>query len=158
LARLAVDAERLSDVELARVEELASLGDLRELVGGALRTLSAEQREGRAAFDRVQGAPGKSHGPARPERMWQDDADARNSRRPDRGVRQRSRPRRARGRAEAPQTGRLRDPGAVDHPDLCLHENLRFFAGVLGAHPSRVDEIIETVSLGPHADRVTSEL
>jgi RNA polymerase sigma factor (sigma-70 family) len=45
LARLGVDAKRLSDVELARVEELASLGDLRELVGGALRTLSAEQRE-----------------------------------------------------------------------------------------------------------------
>ena len=41
LARLGVDAEGLSDVELAPVEELASLGDLRELVGGALRTLSA---------------------------------------------------------------------------------------------------------------------
>ena len=45
MARLGVDAERLSEVELARVEELAILGDLRVLVGGALRTLSAEQRE-----------------------------------------------------------------------------------------------------------------
>jgi RNA polymerase sigma-70 factor (ECF subfamily) len=45
LARMGVDAERLSDVELARVEDLAGLAELRELVGSALRTLSAEQRE-----------------------------------------------------------------------------------------------------------------
>lgn len=45
LARLGVEPERLSDVELMRVDELASLGDLRQLVAEALRTLSAEQRE-----------------------------------------------------------------------------------------------------------------
>ena len=45
LARLGVEAERLSESELARVEELASLDDLRDLVGAALRTLSVEHRE-----------------------------------------------------------------------------------------------------------------
>jgi RNA polymerase sigma-70 factor (ECF subfamily) len=45
LRRLGVDAEILTDVELARVEDLAGLQDLRALVASALRDLSAEQRE-----------------------------------------------------------------------------------------------------------------
>jgi hypothetical protein len=57
LARLGVDAERLSDVELARVEELASVGDLRELVGGALRTLGARARCWSCGVVRELGSP-----------------------------------------------------------------------------------------------------
>jgi ABC-2 type transport system ATP-binding protein len=37
--------------------------------------------------------------------------------------------------------------------DLSVHENLRFFARVLGAPPGRIDEVIEAVSLGSFAER-----
>jgi RNA polymerase sigma-70 factor (ECF subfamily) len=45
LRRLGVQAPALSDLEQARVEELAELGDLRAAVAAALEGLSAEQRE-----------------------------------------------------------------------------------------------------------------
>jgi RNA polymerase sigma-70 factor (ECF subfamily) len=45
LRRLRVESEVLTDAELARVDDLAGLEDLRGLVASALRELSAEQRE-----------------------------------------------------------------------------------------------------------------
>ncbi|MCZ4494765.1 MAG: polymerase sigma factor, partial [Conexibacter sp.] len=45
LRRLGVQSEVLTDGELARVDDLAGLEDLRGLVAGALRELSSEQRE-----------------------------------------------------------------------------------------------------------------
>jgi ABC-2 type transport system ATP-binding protein len=42
--------------------------------------------------------------------------------------------------------------------DLSVRENLRYFAGVVGAEEARIDEVIATVSLAHHADRVTGEL
>jgi RNA polymerase sigma factor (sigma-70 family) len=45
LRRLGVEPEVLSDAELARVDDLAGLEDLRGLVAGALRELNFEQRE-----------------------------------------------------------------------------------------------------------------
>jgi RNA polymerase sigma factor (sigma-70 family) len=45
LERLGVERELLSDAELARVEEVADLGELRGVVAAALRELSEEQRE-----------------------------------------------------------------------------------------------------------------
>jgi ABC-2 type transport system ATP-binding protein len=44
------------------------------------------------------------------------------------------------------------------YSDLTVRENLRYFARVLGAGEARVDEVIETVSLDDHADRVTGQL
>ncbi len=42
--------------------------------------------------------------------------------------------------------------------DLTVRENLRFFGRVLGVAQGRADEVIETVSLEPHADRVVANL
>jgi len=42
--------------------------------------------------------------------------------------------------------------------DLTVRENLRFFGRVLGVAPGRAEEVIETVSLVPHADRVVANL
>ncbi len=42
--------------------------------------------------------------------------------------------------------------------DLSVRENLRYFAGVLGAGEARIAEVIETVSLTAEADRVTGSL
>ena len=42
--------------------------------------------------------------------------------------------------------------------DLSARENLRYFARVLGAPAERVDEAIETVRLGEHADRPVRDL
>jgi ABC-2 type transport system ATP-binding protein len=42
--------------------------------------------------------------------------------------------------------------------DLSVRENLRYFAAVLGAAEARITEVIETVSLADHADRVTGDL
>ena len=42
--------------------------------------------------------------------------------------------------------------------DLTVVENLRYFARVLGVDRARVDEVIETVRLGPYAHQVTSSL
>lgn len=44
------------------------------------------------------------------------------------------------------------------YADLSVRENLRYFAGVLGAGEARIAEVIETVSLAEHADRVTGNL
>ncbi len=44
------------------------------------------------------------------------------------------------------------------YADLTVHENLRYFARVLGVGQARVDEVIETVSLDDHADQVTGRL
>jgi RNA polymerase sigma-70 factor (ECF subfamily) len=45
LRRLGVERIALRDDEVARIEELAGLGDLRAAVAGALATLGADQRE-----------------------------------------------------------------------------------------------------------------
>ena len=42
--------------------------------------------------------------------------------------------------------------------DLSVRENLGFFARVLGAPASRVEEVVETVSLGAHVDQVVGSL
>jgi len=42
--------------------------------------------------------------------------------------------------------------------DLSVRENLRYFAGVVGAGEARIAEVIETVSLAEQADRVTGNL
>jgi ABC-2 type transport system ATP-binding protein len=42
--------------------------------------------------------------------------------------------------------------------DLTVHENLRYFARIVGAPARRVDEAIELVGLGAEADRVVSSL
>jgi ABC-2 type transport system ATP-binding protein len=42
--------------------------------------------------------------------------------------------------------------------DLTVRENLRFFARVLGASDARISEVIETVALGDHAERVAGGL
>ena len=42
--------------------------------------------------------------------------------------------------------------------DLTVRENLAYFARVLGAPPSRADELIEAVHLGDHADRIVLSL
>ena len=44
------------------------------------------------------------------------------------------------------------------YDDLTVTENLRFFARILGVADERVGECIETVALGPHADRVVGRL
>jgi ABC-2 type transport system ATP-binding protein len=44
------------------------------------------------------------------------------------------------------------------YSDLSVRENLRYFARVLGAGQARIGEVIETVSLGEHADRVVGDL
>ncbi|MEO8967084.1 MAG: ABC transporter ATP-binding protein [Solirubrobacteraceae bacterium] len=44
------------------------------------------------------------------------------------------------------------------YADLTVHENLRYFARVLGVGEARVDEVIDTVSLDDHADQVTGSL
>jgi ABC-2 type transport system ATP-binding protein len=44
------------------------------------------------------------------------------------------------------------------YADLSVRENLRYFAAVLGAGEARIAEVIETVSLAEHADRVTGNL
>ena len=45
LRRVAVEPPALNDGEVARIEELAGLGELRSAVAAALQTLPAEQRE-----------------------------------------------------------------------------------------------------------------
>jgi ABC-2 type transport system ATP-binding protein len=42
--------------------------------------------------------------------------------------------------------------------DLSARENLRYFARVLGAAAERIEETLETVQLGKHADRPTRNL
>src|SRR3954451_17316711 len=42
--------------------------------------------------------------------------------------------------------------------DLSTHENLRYFARVLGAPESRIGEILDTVQLAGHADRPVANL
>jgi ABC-2 type transport system ATP-binding protein len=42
--------------------------------------------------------------------------------------------------------------------DLTVRENLRYFARILDAASGNVDEVIETVALGPFADRVANRL
>jgi ABC-2 type transport system ATP-binding protein len=42
--------------------------------------------------------------------------------------------------------------------DLTVRENLHFFGRVLAVGQGRVEEVIETVALGEHADRVVSNL
>ena len=39
--------------------------------------------------------------------------------------------------------------------DMSVRENLRYFARILGAPPSRVDEAIDEVDLGEQADQLT---
>ncbi|HEX8977511.1 MAG TPA: ABC transporter ATP-binding protein [Solirubrobacteraceae bacterium] len=42
--------------------------------------------------------------------------------------------------------------------DLSVRENLRYFARVLGADEARIGEVIETVSLADHAERLAGRL
>ena len=42
--------------------------------------------------------------------------------------------------------------------DMSVRENLRYFARILGAPPSRVDEAIDEVDLGEQADQLTRTL
>jgi ABC-2 type transport system ATP-binding protein len=42
--------------------------------------------------------------------------------------------------------------------DLTVRENLHYFARVLSAEPARVDEMLETVELADHAERLVREL
>ncbi|MGA2014641.1 MAG: ABC transporter ATP-binding protein [Solirubrobacteraceae bacterium] len=44
------------------------------------------------------------------------------------------------------------------YADLSIHENMRYFARILGADESRIATVIETVSLTERADRVTGNL
>ncbi len=44
------------------------------------------------------------------------------------------------------------------YTDLSVRENLRYFARVVGARRSRVDEVVETVALGDAASRVVERL
>ena len=44
------------------------------------------------------------------------------------------------------------------YPDLSAHENLRYFARVLHAPAERVEEMLDTVQLGEHADRPVRDL
>ena len=42
--------------------------------------------------------------------------------------------------------------------DMSVRENLRYFARILGAPPSRIDEAIDEVDLGAQADQLTRTL
>jgi ABC-2 type transport system ATP-binding protein len=42
--------------------------------------------------------------------------------------------------------------------DLSVRENLSYFARVLGADSRRIEQVVETVALGEHADQVVSSL
>jgi ABC-2 type transport system ATP-binding protein len=42
--------------------------------------------------------------------------------------------------------------------DLTVRENLRYFAGILGVGEERVEAVIDTVSLGDHAEQVAGDL
>lgn len=42
--------------------------------------------------------------------------------------------------------------------DITVRENLRYFASIIGAPHERIDEVIETVSLGGHADQEVDNL
>ena len=42
--------------------------------------------------------------------------------------------------------------------DLSVRENLRYFARVVGVNDARIDEVIETVALGPHVGQVVGSL
>jgi ABC-2 type transport system ATP-binding protein len=44
------------------------------------------------------------------------------------------------------------------YADLSVHENLRYFARVLGVGEARISEVIESVSLGAHVHQVASNL
>jgi ABC-2 type transport system ATP-binding protein len=44
------------------------------------------------------------------------------------------------------------------YPDLTALENLRFFARVVGARPQRIDDVVQTVGLGEHANRPVATL
>jgi ABC-2 type transport system ATP-binding protein len=44
------------------------------------------------------------------------------------------------------------------YADLSVHENLRYFARVLGVGETRIGEVIETVSLADHVHQVASNL
>lgn len=44
------------------------------------------------------------------------------------------------------------------YADLTVHENLRYFAQVLGVGEPRIGEVIESVSLTAHANQVASDL
>ncbi len=44
------------------------------------------------------------------------------------------------------------------YADLTVYENLSYFARVLGVGEGRIAEVIESVSLGPHANQVASDL
>jgi ABC-2 type transport system ATP-binding protein len=44
------------------------------------------------------------------------------------------------------------------YADLSVHENLRYFARILGAPDARIDETIDAVDLRPQADQVVSTL
>jgi ABC-2 type transport system ATP-binding protein len=44
------------------------------------------------------------------------------------------------------------------YTDLSVRENLKYFASLLGAADSRIDEVVETVSLGNVASRVVGKL
>ena len=48
--------------------------------------------------------------------------------------------------------------GAAVYGDLSVRENLRYFARLVRAPRSRVDEVVETVALGDFADRVVGRL
>jgi ABC-2 type transport system ATP-binding protein len=42
--------------------------------------------------------------------------------------------------------------------DLSIRENLRFFAAIVGAGASRIDEVVETVGLGGAEEKIVGEL
>jgi len=60
-------------------------------------------------------------------------------------------------RSLRPRAGYLTQAPSV-YGDLTVRENLHFFGRVLGVGRGRTDEVIETVALESHADRVVSNL
>ena len=56
-----------------------------------------------------------------------------------------------------PRVGYVTQAPSV-YADLSVRENLHYFAGILGVGDDRAAEVIETVSLGPHADQVVANL
>ncbi len=60
-------------------------------------------------------------------------------------------------RSLRPRAGYLTQAPSV-YGDLTVRENLHFFGRVLGVGQDRTDQVIETVALEPHADRIVSNL
>ena len=105
-------------------------------------------RSGRSERAHARRRAGTRHRAARPERLRQVDADARDRRRADRRVAARvtvlGEP--AGSAVAAPRVGYVTQAPSV-YGDLSIEENLRFFARVARRGRARIAEVIDTVGL-----------